>query len=394
MPGSAAPTHDLIRLREPIALTVDAPVPSWVEPVLRRTPWVVVRRGHVRDGMMPVGVRGMTRQQRFAAFLAVAEITDRLSPEDLAASPHVIERERKDAVPALAALARVATVLAGRGQRWGPGGSIGFEIATAVAAATPSSDLDLILRQDRRLGPDEAVDLRAALAEAAAPARVERAARNAGWRRLARGPRRAARACARAHAGRPSSYGRSLEVERGHVPGPILMMVAFLFPGQGAQVEGLLHQLPEHPEVTRTIEEASEALGLDIDALDSAEALRSTAVVQRALLIAGVATARALMAEHVHPAAVAGMSIGAFGAAVACGTLSFADALPLVRLRGEMMQAAFPGGYGLAAIEGLDEAHLEVLVDQVGTAESPVSISNINAPGSSLSPGVMPRSMR
>ncbi|MGD0039564.1 MAG: phosphoribosyl-dephospho-CoA transferase MdcG domain-containing protein [Isosphaeraceae bacterium] len=115
----------------------------------------------------------MTRQQRFAAFLAVAEITDRLSPEDLAASPHVIERERKDAVPALAALARVATVLACRGQCWGPGGSIGFEIATGVAAATPSSDLDLILRQDRRLGPDEAVDLRAALAEAAAPARVD-----------------------------------------------------------------------------------------------------------------------------------------------------------------------------------------------------------------------------
>jgi len=45
MPGSPAPTHDLIRLREPIALTVDAPVPSWVEPVLRRAPWVVVRRG-------------------------------------------------------------------------------------------------------------------------------------------------------------------------------------------------------------------------------------------------------------------------------------------------------------------------------------------------------------
>ena len=91
---------------------------------------------------------------------------------------------------------------------------------------------------------------------------------------LARGPRRAARASARAHAGRPSSYGRSLEVERGHVPGPVLMMAAFLFPGQSAQVEGLLHQLPEHPEVTRTIEEASEVLGLDIDALDSAEALR------------------------------------------------------------------------------------------------------------------------
>ena len=59
---------------------------------------MVVRRGHVRDGMMPVGVRGLTRSQRFAAFLAVAEIADRLSPEDLTDSRYVIEQKRKDAV--------------------------------------------------------------------------------------------------------------------------------------------------------------------------------------------------------------------------------------------------------------------------------------------------------
>jgi phosphoribosyl-dephospho-CoA transferase len=173
MPGRPAPTHDLIRLRKPIALAVDAPVPAWVEPALERTPWVVVRRGYVRDGMMPVGVRGLARQQRFAAVLAVAEIADRLSPEDLTDSRYVIERKRKDTAPALAALARVAPILASRGHRWGPGGSVGFEIATGVASATSSSDLDLILRQDHRLGPDEAIDLRAVLAEAAAPARVD-----------------------------------------------------------------------------------------------------------------------------------------------------------------------------------------------------------------------------
>jgi phosphoribosyl-dephospho-CoA transferase len=173
MPSSPAPTHDLIRLREPIALTVDAPVPSWVEPALRRTPWVVVRRGYVRDGMMPVGVRGLTRQQRFAAFLAVAEIADRLSPEDLTVSRYIVEGKRKDVVPALAALARVAPILARRGHRWGPGGSVGFEFATGVPTATRSSDLDLVLLQDRRFEPNEAFDLRAALAEAAAPARID-----------------------------------------------------------------------------------------------------------------------------------------------------------------------------------------------------------------------------
>ena len=173
MPGRPATIHDLIRLREPMALTMDASVPAWVEPALLRTPWVVVRRGHIRDGMIPVGVRGLARQQRFAAVLAVAEIADRLSPEELTESRHVIARRREDEAPALAALARVAPILSRRGHRWGPGGSVGFEIATGVATATSSSDLDLILRQEHRLGPDEAIDLRAVLTEAAAPARVD-----------------------------------------------------------------------------------------------------------------------------------------------------------------------------------------------------------------------------
>jgi malonate decarboxylase epsilon subunit len=158
------------------------------------------------------------------------------------------------------------------------------------------------------------------------------------------------------------------------------MTVAFLFPGQGAQGEGLLHQLPQHAEVTRTLTEASAVLGLDMDALDNAQAQHSTAAVQVGLLVAGVATARALTAEQVRPGAVAGMSVGAFGAAVACGTLSFADALRLVRLRGELMQAAFPSGYGLAALVGLDEVRVESLVERVRTAERPVYVSNINAP--------------
>ena len=158
------------------------------------------------------------------------------------------------------------------------------------------------------------------------------------------------------------------------------MTAAFLFPGQGAQREGLLHQLPEHPAVRWTLREASEILGDDSSALDGSRALESTAVVQQALLIAGVAAARALIAEDVHPAVVAGMSIGAFSAAVTCGTLSFADALPLVRSRGEWMQTAFPSGYGLAAIEGLDEARVEDIVHRVRTPELPVYVSNVNAP--------------
>jgi phosphoribosyl-dephospho-CoA transferase len=170
---SPCTTHDLIRLLEPIALTADAPAPSWLGPALKRAPWVVVRRGPVRDGMIPVGVRGSARHQRFAAFVTVAEIADRLSPEDLTDSRYLVERKPKDPAPAMAALERVTPILARSGRRWGPGGSVGFEIATGVSTATSSSDLDLILRQDHRLEPNEAIALLDALTKAAAPVRID-----------------------------------------------------------------------------------------------------------------------------------------------------------------------------------------------------------------------------
>ena len=86
------------------------------------------------------------------------------------------------------------------------------------------------------------------------------------------------------------------------------------------------------------------------------------------------------MAEQVNPMAVAGMSVGAFGSAVACGTLAFADAFPLVRTRGELMETAFPSGYGLAAVQGLDEVQMQGIVERTRTTDLPVYISNINGP--------------
>ena len=171
--GPPAPTHNLLRVRDPMALTFYDPAPAWVEPTLKETPWVVVRRGYVQGGMIPVGVRGMTRAQRFAALLAMADIAEQVSPEELTDFRSVLQPTRRDAVPALAALARVAPILERRGYRWGPSGSVGFELASGAATATASSDLDVILRQAHRLESHEADALQAALVEAAAPARID-----------------------------------------------------------------------------------------------------------------------------------------------------------------------------------------------------------------------------
>jgi malonate decarboxylase epsilon subunit len=158
------------------------------------------------------------------------------------------------------------------------------------------------------------------------------------------------------------------------------MSIAFLFPGQGSQLPGMLHSLADHPAITRTLDEASATLGRDVRDLDSPEALKSTISVQLALLTDGVAVARALAAEGVEAEAVAGLSVGAFAAAVHSGTISFPQAIQLVQQRAEMMLNLYPTGYGLAAIVGLTEGQVAALVEQAHTAQTPVYIGNINAP--------------
>lgn len=158
------------------------------------------------------------------------------------------------------------------------------------------------------------------------------------------------------------------------------MSIALLFPGQGAQGPGFLHRLPEHPVVRATLDQASEILGDDVLALDNGEALSSTVAVQLTTLVAGVAAWRALVEEGVNAGAVAGLSVGAFAAAVACDTLSFTDALPLVKLRAQGMERAYPRGYGMAAIIGLDERRVAALVERAGGADAQLYLANVNAP--------------
>lgn len=158
------------------------------------------------------------------------------------------------------------------------------------------------------------------------------------------------------------------------------MNTALLFPGQGSQRPQMLHDLVNDPSVDDTLSEASSVLGFDVQTLDSFEALQSTVSAQLALLVAGVATTRALQRSGLQPLAVAGLSVGAFTAAVAADTLSFPDAIHLVRSRAEQMDRMYPNGYGLSAIVGLTENHVTSLVKVNNSQDHPIFVSNINAP--------------
>ena len=133
------------------------------------------------------------------------------------------------------------------------------------------------------------------------------------------------------------------------------MNTGLLFPGQGSQKPGMLHDLVRHRAVEESLQEMSDILGQDVRTLDSEEALRSPVAVQLALLAAGAGTARALIDSGLEPVAVAGLSVGAFSAAVAAGAISLRDAVHLVGSRAEQMEKLYPTGYGLAAIVGLND---------------------------------------
>lgn len=156
------------------------------------------------------------------------------------------------------------------------------------------------------------------------------------------------------------------------------MSVLFTFPGQGSQSPGMLARLPADAEVERTFAQARAVLGHDPFKLDTAEALQSTVAVQLALLIAGVAMARVLIARGAAPDMVAGMSVGAYPAAVIAGVLDYEDALRLVALRARLMEEAFPTGYGMTAVIGIDVSRLARIVARVHSPAQPVFIANLN----------------
>jgi malonate decarboxylase epsilon subunit len=141
------------------------------------------------------------------------------------------------------------------------------------------------------------------------------------------------------------------------------MSMALLFPGQGSQTPGFLHRLPDIPAVRSTFERASDFLGYDILMLDSDTTLASTISTQLGLVIAGAAFWNFLAAERIEPRAVAGMSVGTFSAAIACGSITLEVALKSVQRRAELMQSAFQERTGgMMAVQGLGLVQIESIL--------------------------------
>lgn len=157
--------------------------------------------------------------------------------------------------------------------------------------------------------------------------------------------------------------------------------IAFVFPGQGAQVVGMGKDVYDHSELAKEVfDKASEAVGLDLKTLcfEENNDINITEFTQVCLLTTSIAIMRELTARGVRADVAAGLSLGEYCALVAAGAMNFVDAAKAVRKRGIFMQEEVPAGEGtMAAILGMTAEDIDKSIEEFDK----VQVANYNCPG-------------
>ena len=160
--------HDLLLVKSTTIEEACMAEPTWVRPALARYSWVVARRAISPEDRIAVGVRGQERQQRWGGFIRKDQIVKVISPWHLRSG---LANTVSLSLPALQALRFLEIELASLSNDWGPGGSVGYELASRAPVVTRKSDLDLVIKAQDRFDRDFAQHLWKKIA--LAPAKVD-----------------------------------------------------------------------------------------------------------------------------------------------------------------------------------------------------------------------------
>lgn len=157
--------------------------------------------------------------------------------------------------------------------------------------------------------------------------------------------------------------------------------IAFIYPGQGAQICGMGKDFYEQTDMGKQVFDlASSLLGFSVPELCFTEndRLDITEYTQAAMVTTSIAMTKVLEETGIKPNVTAGLSLGEYCALYAAGVMSEADAITTVRQRGIYMQEEVPVGQGaMAAILALDAAAIEKTLEEIDG----VQIANYNCPG-------------
>ena len=158
--------------------------------------------------------------------------------------------------------------------------------------------------------------------------------------------------------------------------------IAFIFPGQGAQVCGMGQEFYEQTETGKEVfDKASELLGFSVPELcfEKNDRLDLTEYTQPAMVTASIAMTKVFVEKTgITPSVTAGLSLGEYAAMAAAGVMSWEDAIATVRQRGILMQEAVPAGIGaMAAVLAMDAQKIEEVIAPIDG----VQIANYNCPG-------------
>ena len=137
--------HDLLFVHRPDAFACDGARPDWLDPAAP----LVVRREATAPGILPVGARGLQRNERCKGYIALADVAATLAPRMLADQARTAEGD----LPCIAALRTLAPRLDALGVDWGPAGGTGYWLACRLPVLRATSDLDLLVRLPHKPAP-------------------------------------------------------------------------------------------------------------------------------------------------------------------------------------------------------------------------------------------------
>ena len=137
--------HDLLFVRRPDAFACDGARPDWLDPAAP----LVVRREATAPGIVPVGARGLQRNERCKGYVAASDVAAVVTPRMLAAQARAADGD----LPCIAALRALAPRLDALDVDWGPAGGAGYWLACGLPVLRATSDLDLLVRLPRKPAP-------------------------------------------------------------------------------------------------------------------------------------------------------------------------------------------------------------------------------------------------